>query len=344
MSRTVPFWRIPATVVVLLACSLSTVAADETSAPDADESLGTLSLVIENDFFARTDQKYTNGFRLQYLRPKGQVSDLTGWLAGMTLGEQNESLLYEGVSLGQSLFTPLDITDPNPRPGEQPYAGWLYLEFAAILADRNDAGELNRVDTVSATAGIVGPLAGGEFVQNTFHQLIDSEIAQGWSNQLDNEPGLLLSYDRTWMKARSLREHGFDVLPSVGISVGNILTEARGGFTLRFGPDLDESLGPPRIRPSLAGAGYLGNSNAFNWYVFAGLQGRAVARNIFLDGNTFSGSLRVKKRHLVADAQAGLVVSYGGLRFSYTLVRRSREFATQQDPHYFAAFSLTARY
>ncbi len=79
-------------------------------------------------------------------------------------------------------------------------------------------------------------------------------------------------------------------------------------------------------------------------YVFAGLQGRAVAHNIFLDGNTFSGSLRVRKRHIVADAQAGLVVSCGGLRFSYTLVRRSREFATQQDPHYFAAFSLTARY
>jgi lipid A 3-O-deacylase len=308
------------------------------------EKLGTLSVVIENDFFAHTDQNYTNGFRLQYLRPKGQVSDLSGWLAEMTLGEQRESQLFEGVSLGQSLFTPLDITDPNPRPGEQPYAGWLYVEFAAILEKRDEQDRLKRVDTVSATAGIVGPLAGGELVQNTFHQLIDSEIAQGWDNQLDNEPGLLLSADRTWMKARSMRAYGFDVLPSVGLSLGNVLTEARGGFTLRFGPDLDDDLGPPRIRPSLAGAGYLDSSNSFNWYVFAGLQGRAVARNIFLDGNTFSGSLRVKKRHLVADAQAGLVMSYGGLRFSYTLVRRSREFATQQDPHYFAAFSLTARY
>lgn len=330
---------------VIIAASFGIDASSATESEKSDaESLGTLSLVIENDFFAHTDQNYTNGFRLQYLRPRGQVSDLTGWLADVTLGESDESQLYEGVSLGQSLFTPLDITDPNPRPGEQPYAGWLYVEFAAILADRNDNGELNKVDTVSATAGIVGPLAGGEFVQNTFHQLIDSEIAQGWSNQLDNEPGLLLSYDRTWMTARSMRQFGFDVLPSAGLSVGNVLTEARGGITLRLGPDLDESLGPPRIRPSLAGAGYLDSSNRFNWYVFAGLQGRAVAHNIFLDGNTFSGSLRVRKRHIVADAQAGLVVSCGGLRFSYTLVRRSREFATQQDPHYFAAFSLTARY
>lgn len=300
--------------------------------------VGTLSLVVENDFFARTDQNYTNGLRLQYLRPKGNVSDITGWIGQYLLGVEDESRIYEGVSIGQSLFTPLDITDPNPRPGEQPYAGWLYLEFAGIVDN------VRSVDTASATFGIVGPAAGGEFVQNTFHQLIDSEIAQGWDNQLRNEPGIVFSFDRTWRVGRSTRQYGLDLLPSAGASLGNVLTEARAGFTLRLGPDLEDDLGAPRIRPSLAGAGFLSGDPDFNWYVFAGVQGRAVARNIFLDGNTFADSLSVKKRNLVADAQAGLVLQYRGLQFSYTLVRRSREFATQQEPHYFAAFSLTARY
>lgn len=300
--------------------------------------VGTLSLIVENDFFARTDQNYTNGLRLQYLRPKGQVTDVTGWIGEYLLGVGDESRIYEGVSIGQSLFTPLDITDPNPRPGEQPYAGWLYLEFAGIVDNASF------VDTASATVGIVGPAAGGEFVQNTFHQLIDSEIAQGWDNQLRNEPGLIISFDRTWRMWRSSRQYGFDILPSAGASLGNVLTEARAGFTLRLGPDLEDDLGAPRIRPSLAGAGFLSGDPDFNWYVFAGLQGRAVARNIFLDGNTFADSLSVNKRNLVADTQAGLVLQFRGVQFSYTLVRRSREFATQQDPHYFAAFTLTARY
>lgn len=328
----------------LLAAVLLLVPGGAAAGEPAEEEFGTLALIVENDFFAHTDQNYTNGFRLQYLRPKGQVTDVTGLLADTFLGIENESLLYEGISFGQSLFTPLDITDPNPRPGEQPYAGWLYLEFAAILGAEDAGGDLRHVDTLTASAGVVGPLALGEFVQNTFHQLIDSEIAQGWDNQLSNEPALLLSLDRTWIAGRSLREYGFDMLPSLGVSLGNVLTEARGGVTFRFGPDLEDDLGPPRIRPSLAGAGFLSPRNRFNWYLFAGLQGRAVAHNIFLDGNTFTDSLRVDKRHLVADAQAGLVIRYGGVRLSYTFVRRSREFATQQDPHYFAAFSLTARY
>lgn len=329
--------RLLAVLLLFLPCAA-------TAGERTEEEFGTLALIVENDFFAHTDQNYTNGVRFQYLRPKGRVTDVTGLLADTILGIENESLLYEGISFGQSLFTPLDITDPNPRPGEQPYAGWLYLEFAAILGAEDSAGDLQHVDTLTASAGVVGPLALGELVQNTFHQLIDSEIAQGWDNQLSNEPALLLSLDRTWIAGRSLRNYGFDMLPSAGISLGNVLTEARGGVTFRFGPELEDDLGPPRIRPSLAGAGFLSPRNRFNWYLFAGLQGRAVARNIFLDGNTFTDSLRVNKRHFVADAQAGLVVRYGGFRFSYTFVRRSREFATQQDPHYFAAFSLTARY
>ncbi|WP_417513921.1 lipid A deacylase LpxR family protein [Minwuia sp.] len=305
---------------------------------EEEAEVGTLAIIVENDFFARSDQNYTNGLRLQYLRPKGRVSDLTDALGQYLLGVEDEGRMYEGVSIGQSIFTPLDITDPNPRPGEQPYAGWLYIEFAGIVDN------VSSVDTVSATAGIVGPAAGGEFVQNTFHRIINSDRAEGWDNQLSNEPGLVLAFDRTWRVGRSLRQYGFDLLPSAGVSVGNVLTEGRAGFTMRFGPDLEDDLGPPRIRPSLAGAGFIAGKPDFNWYFFAGMQGRAVAKNIFLDGNNFADSLRVEKRNFVHDAQAGVVMNYQGFRLSYTLVRRSREFETQTDPHYFAAFSLTFRY
>ncbi|WP_416899901.1 MAG: lipid A deacylase LpxR family protein [Minwuia sp.] len=305
---------------------------------EEEADVGTLSIIVENDYFAQTDQNYTNGLRVQYLRPKGHVSDLTEWVADILTGVEDEGRIYEGVSVGQSIFTPTDITDPNPRPGEQPYAGWLYLELAGVVDN------VSHVDTTSVTAGIVGPLAGGEIVQNTFHRIINSERAEGWDNQLDTEPGLMLSWDRTWRVGRSLREYWFDALPTAGVTVGNVLTEGRVGFMFRFGPDLQDDLGPPRIRPSLAGAGFLGGSPDFNWYLFAGLQGRGVLRNIFLDGNTFSDSLSVRKRNFVHDAQAGIALHYRGLRFSYTLVRRSREFETQDDPHYFAAFALTMRY
>lgn len=301
---------------------------------------GTLSIVVENDYFAGTDQEYTNGFRVAYLRPKGSVSDLTALLGRTLLGVQDRRKLYGGVAFGQNLYTPSDITQSAPQPGDHPYAGWLYGEVAAIADDDT------HVETVTANVGIVGPLALGEFVQNTFHQLIDSDIAQGWDNQLSNEPGLIISYDKTWRPFKEqTRPWGFDLLPSAGLSLGNVLTQGMAGLTLRLGPDLENDLGPPRIRPSLAGGGFIDpDARRLNWYFFGGVQSRLVLRNIFLDGNSFRNSARVNKRNLVHDFQIGAAVRWEGLRLSWTMVRRTEEFAGQADPHTFAAITLTARY
>lgn len=307
---------------------------------EKDVEYGTLSIVVENDYFAGTDQEYTNGFRVAYLRPKGSVSDLTALLGRTLLGVQDRRKLYGGVAFGQNLYTPSDITQSAPQPGDHPYAGWLYGEVAAIADDDT------HVETVTANVGIVGPLALGEFVQNTFHQLIDSDIAQGWDNQLSNEPGLILSYDRTWRPFKEqTRPWGFDLLPSAGLSLGNVLTQGMAGLTLRLGPDLENDLGPPRIRPSLAGGGFIdAEARRLNWYFFGGVQSRLVLRNIFLDGNSFRNSARVNKRNLVHDFQIGVAVRWNGVRLSWTMVRRTEEFAGQTEPHTFAAITLTARY
>ncbi len=331
--------RIPVLGMALAAVALAQPAhAESNQEPPA--KIGTLSVVVENDYFAGTDQEYTNGIRLAYLRPKGDVNDVTAWLGRNLLGVADQRKLYDGLAIGQNLFTPSDITQSAPQNGDHPYAGWLYVELAAIADDDT------HVETVTANLGIVGPLAMGEFVQNTFHQLIDSDIAQGWDNQLKNEPGLVLSYDKTWRPFKEqTRPWGFDVLPSAGFSIGNVLTQANAGFTLRIGPNLSNGLGPPRIRPSLAGGGFIvENARRFNWYLFGGMQTRAVLRNIFLDGNTFRNSARVNKRNVVHDFQVGAVMRYETVRVSYSVVRRSKEFDTQRDPHTFAAITLTVQY
>jgi len=332
-----------ALVLLITTCAGQSLAQDLPEAAPAVEKevkYGTLSIVVENDYFAGTDQEYTNGFRVAYLRPKGSVSDLTALLGRTLLGVRDRKKLYGGVAFGQNLYTPSDITLSAPQPGDHPYAGWLYGEVAAIADDDT------HVETVTANVGIVGPLALGEFVQNTFHQLIDSDIAQGWDNQLSNEPGLILSYDRTWRPFKEqTRPWGFDLLPSAGLSLGNVLTQGMAGLTLRLGPDLENDLGPPRIRPSLAGGGFIdGEARRLNWYFFGGVQSRLVLRNIFLDGNSFRNSARVNKRNLVHDFQVGAAVRWEGLRLSWTMVRRTEEFAGQADPHTFAAITLTARY
>ena len=103
----------------------------------------------------------------------------------------------------------------------------------------------------------------------------------------------------------------------------------------------DRDFGPPRIRPSLPGSGYFRLQKDFNWYLFAGLEGRAVLQNIFLDGNTFSDSHSVNKKLFVGDLQAGLTAQWARFQFSYTQIFRTREFEGQGSADIFGALSLS---
>ena len=90
---------------------------------------------------------------------------------------------------------------------------------------------------------------------------------------------------------------------------------------------------PAEIRP-----------HGLGWYLFGGLEGRAVARNIFLDGNTWEASPSVSKKTFVADFQAGAVLTYDQMRVSYTHVWRTKEFETQRHGEQFGAISVSVRW
>lgn len=113
---------------------------------------------------------------------------------------------------------------------------------------------------------------------------------------------------------------------------------------MRFGENLPNDYGPPRIQPSLPGSAFYDPSDGFGWYIFAGIEGRAVAHNIFLDGNTFQDSRSVDKKPFVGDLQAGIAVTLWRTRVSYTHVLRTREFDGQDTTDSFGAFSASFRF
>ena len=64
-----------------------------------------------------------------------------------------------------------------------------------------------RLDTLQLDVGLVGPAAGGAFVQNNFHRFIGDTTANGWANQLHNEPTLDLTFERRCAPQRELLIH-----------------------------------------------------------------------------------------------------------------------------------------
>ena len=155
-----------------------------------------------------------------------------------------------------------------------------------------------------------------------------------------------MTYQRSWRSFVSQSVSGFDfnVTPHAGGAFGNVFTYANAGLMLRFGERLPLDYGPPRIQPSLPGSGFFIPQDGFGWYLFAGVEGRAVARNIFLDGNTFRDSRSVDKEPLVGDLQFGIAITLRNVRLSYTHVLRTQEFTSQAEDDNFGAFSLSARF
>ena len=304
-----------------------------------------ITVLEENDsLFFNSDKHYTQGLRISDLHPvrapgfwNGSFDFLGSFAPIFAPGGNRQESLF----LGQSIFTPKNTQLSPPDPRDRPYAGWLY--FGTSLLQETDKRMLENFEL---GLGLVGPGALGEQVQNTFHQFIAAETAKGWGSQLQTEVGAVVSYERKLrLPVLGDNDFGLDIIPQVGATVGNIFTYADIGGLLRIGEGLGADYGPIRVRPSLSGADYFDESGLDDgraFYFFAGTQGRAVARNIFLDGNSFRASRSVPKKNLVGDLQAGFSASWSrSLRLDLSVILRSQEFRGQHGTDDICTAALT---
>lgn len=289
---------------------------------------GHFSLSVENDVVGGTDSDYTTGTHLSYLSDELDCTNFARSLGSiLPFFDVDRELRYQ-VGIGQIYFTPEDTLASQPVLDDRPYAGWLFASFGLVSYNDATATQIGQMETLNIDIGVVGPWAMAEEMQNSFHQLIGNDESNGWGNQLGNEPGVAISYSTKWRMVYEPIEDtnfGVDFMPHLGATVGNVLTNAAAGGTFRIGSGLDRDFGPPRIRPAVPGSSYF-SEGGFDAYLFAGIEGRAVARDIFLDGNTFRDSQSVDKQNFVGDLQLGVAVMFDKWRVSYTHVTRSPQF------------------
>ncbi len=308
--------------------------------PLEEDDKAILSAVFENDLFAGTDNGYTNGFRLSMISSEAATPGSIRWAANHLLPLSYEGKKRIDFALGQNIYAPENISLSTPDPNDRPYAGWLYGSVG-VVSDRGD-----RLDNVMLTLGVVGPHAYAAQTQDYVHRIIDYQRPNGWDHQLKDEPGVMLTMERTWRSLYQLNPGGWgvDASPYIGTNLGNVETDASAGATLRLGFDLPADYGPPRIRPSLPGSDFFIPTQELGGYLFVGAEGRAVGRNIFLDGNSFRDSPSVDKKWLVGSLQGGVALTYRNTRLSYTHVLMTKEFDTQREAEQFGALTLSYRF
>ncbi|HEU4785967.1 MAG TPA: lipid A deacylase LpxR family protein [Gemmatimonadaceae bacterium] len=295
------------------------------SAPD--HSPKTFSLRADNDAFDfwmlpwnRPDEDYTSGVHLDY-----DGGDAPRWSHGLMKG-RGECVVHartcrtSRLELGQDIYTPsVDVNDPHAAAAARPNAGWLYLAQSARALSEE------RLDEFTLTLGVTGPPSLARMTQRLAHEAApEFNRPTDWSHQIAFEPGAILRYEqqrRAWSAHGS--PVGADVIPTGGVSLGNVLTAADAGLRIRSGWNLAHPWLP---EPPSAG-----------FTIDGGVSAQAIARNLFLDGNTFERGPRVGHEPFVGTADLGVELTYRALSLEYRAVNQTRAYAAGPKWHPWAS-------
>lgn len=340
-----------------IAILLPTLACPAYADSDSEQALTTFSFYLENDYFVGDDSQYTNGLKFAWSSPVHTGYPKEVWphrwfypvIRLLPFDDFLESDTEKNITLsfGQNIYTPEDIEEPELIEDDRPYAGITYLSMGFHSRIKS------QMKTLELYVGLVGPQSYAEECQQAIHKIVKDIEPAGWDNQLKNEPVLGIVYEHK-MKIMQLGDGnglGFDGILNNGLCLGNANTDYNLGLNLRLGYNIPNDFGNFPIRPATSINAAFGSRDPrysirhkFGFYIFASAEGRAVLRNIFLDGNTFTDSHEVDKKLLVADLATGIGILAGKAQFCFAYVLRTREFETQKEAQEFGSLSFSISY
>jgi len=333
-------------LTLLLSLHLVTIAQAEPA-----QVFDNFTLYYENDFLSGTDFHYTSGLKLTWSTPFTGDSATAGWpawvsplLERLPLVNHPDQKRALSLSFGQEIYTPENIRTDLLVEDDRPYAGRTYFAvgFHAKKGLRKSVWELN--------VGILGPASLAEQAQKLVHDINGAYDPQGWDHQLGNELTLDAVFETQWRlrPAGSPSVFFSDFIPHLGVRVGNVATyfNAGGEFRVGWGPSDAFGVCPIRAGCEVRSA-FLHSDSAkvvtskIGAHVFIAADGRAILRDIYLDGNTFRDSHSVDKKPFVADLIAGISGHYAGFKLTYSYIQRSKQFETQDRSQEFSSLSLS---
>jgi len=362
--------------------------------PQSGVNFASLSLTVENDLFVSTDSNYTNGWKISaasgevaaktpahclpaFFRVQQEIGNRAlEWLDTDPSKDTGRDVLGRNflAKVGQAMYTPRDLRQSALIVNDRPYAGWLYFGLgyhvrsqtkpspAAVVDGAHPAEQ--RLDSLEVNLGVIGPLSLAKQAQDLIHDMRGFARFEGWGNQLRNEIGLQLVYERKF-KSRmplSFRESEWpacrpggggpaycspgaavELIRYSGVSLGNVSTRGYVGGELRAGWNIPNDFGTFSIRPGGDNPAPVSVTETLDEsmrrplgvHIFAGLKGAVSVREFHLDGNFFSDSHKVTRIPLVGEANAGIALQWGPLQLAVSRVARSKEFTQQGRRHAF---------
>ena len=283
--------------VVLVPPGLHAAEGDEAKPPKPLQERALWRLEIDNDGFVHSDNAYTNGGSIQRHSPMHESweamepSGFSGWISRTIpgLGDGGDRVVKRGSGLTQVMMTPEDISNPDPQPGDIPWAG--ALGWSDVWYSFND----ERLNAFQIYVGILGPYSLAEPFQIWIHDLINADDPRGWDNQLKTEPLLNLNYSikrKIYKSEVSAIGFATDLAMGVEAGLGNFMTYAEGSLEWRIGWKLPRGF-VATVDPPASGVMLdpkMGAGEEFSLYFSIVARVTATGYTVFYDGNTFGDS------------------------------------------------------
>ena len=285
------------------------------------------SIISENDAYfnqfrrasIHSDRYYTAGSILSFTSKEYDLSD--SWLKYLSYKYDDEKFSRYEVALRQDIYTPFSRS-AQVDLSDHPYAGFLGVDL--FLFNRRKSS----LETIRLELGMVGPASLAQQTQNLIHKITHNPFFKGWNTQIRNEFILNLFYEYTYKyDLLDTKYFGIDMLPTLKVALGNANTFFGGGGRIRFGYNLHSDFGINKINTSFSGG--MPYSDKFSFYIFAGVFGSYVARDIFIQGNSFGTPRNLELEHFLYDAELGFAFLYKGFRFAYVATYQSKQFSGQ---------------
>jgi lipid A 3-O-deacylase len=264
----------------------------------------------DNDYFTKTDYYYSQGITLEYVHPA-----IKKFLPVKLLLKPSGSVFQYGIAFNIFGYTPTSIRSDDILYGDRPYASCLSLKTFAIAYD---SIRWQRISS-AISIGVIGPAAQGKEIQIGIHRWLKNVLPKGWQHQIQND--IILNYQVSYEK-KIIDFNNYFLLNSIAEArLGTINNKLSGGFNFMAG----------NFNNPYQSAGL--NKKKIEYYFY----GQSRVHFIGYDATMQGGLFNRKSPYTISSADvcrvtfqadAGIIVNFKKLFFSYTQSFLTKEFST----------------
>lgn len=178
----------------------------------------------ENDYFAATDENYTQGYNFELVLPGLEKNPLNH----LFIIPKDTKTKY-GVAIEHIGYTPNHYERPEIQIGDRPFAAAIMLKS---FVEATDIVKKTRLTSVFSM-GLIGPGAFGEEMQVGIHKATGNKEPLGWHNQIKND--VVLNYQVGYEKQLLNYNDWISLQAISGIQLGTLFTNLSFGFNTTLG-------------------------------------------------------------------------------------------------------------